>query len=157
MEHFSSTRSVAVISDSHGLLRESVKTQLAGVDLIIHAGDVGKGPILESLRKISPLVVVRGNVDHDLPDLPAEEIFALNDRLVCVVHDIQQLDLEPRAAGIALVVSGHSHKPSIRWENGVCFLNPGSIGPRRFRLPICFAKIEFAGEEWLIRHIELAD
>ena len=157
MEHFSSIGSVAVISDSHGLLRESVKTQLTGVDLIIHAGDVGTRSILDTLYKISPLVVVRGNVDENLSDLPAEEIFTLNGRLICVVHDIHQLDREPLVGGIAMVVSGHSHKPSVCWKSGVCYLNPGSIGPRRFRLPICLAKIEFIGREWLIRHIELSE
>ena len=134
---------VGVISDTHGLLRPEALAALAGVDHILHAGDVGDPVILDALRAIAPLTAIRGNVDRTGPcaELPATEAIELAGCLFYLIHSIDDLDLHPAAAGIGAVISGHSHKPSISWRDGVLYLNPGSAGPRRFSLPISLAKI----------------
>lgn len=132
---------VGVLSDTHGLLRPEVFEALRGVDYILHAGDVGEIGILERLRTLAPVTAIRGNIDVRGPcaDLPATEAIELNGRLCYMLHSLADLDLNPRAAGIAVVISGHSHKASLRSEDGVLYLNPGSAGPRRFRLPVTLA------------------
>lgn len=137
---------VGVISDTHGLLREEVVASLKGCDLIIHAGDVGKEAILTELRSLAPVMAVRGNIDTEpwaraLPDFEVVEIGGVS---VYVLHDLKQLDLKPERAGFSAVVSGHSHIPSIETEAGVLYLNPGSAGPRRFKLPITVARMKVA-------------
>ena len=134
---------VGVISDTHGLLRPQAVAALADVDHILHAGDVGDGEILERLRALAPLTAIRGNVDTSGPcaKLPATEVIELDGRLFYLVHAIEDLDIDPRAAGVAGVVYGHSHRPSVEEHNGVLYLNPGSAGPRRFNLPITMAKV----------------
>jgi uncharacterized protein len=134
---------IGVISDTHGLLRPEAIAALSGVDHILHAGDVVDPHILDRLREIAPLTAIRGNVDTHGPcaQLPATEAVELGGCLFYLVHSIYDLDLHPTAAGIGAVISGHSHKPSIDWRDGVLYLNPGSAGPRRFSLPITLARI----------------
>ncbi len=135
---------IGVISDTHGLLRPEAVRALAGSDHILHAGDVGNGPILEALRQIAPVTAIRGNIDRqgDPALLPATEAIELEGRLFYLVHSLADLDLNPVAAQIDVVISGHSHKASLVTKEGVLYLNPGSAGPRRFKLPISIALVE---------------
>ena len=140
-------RIVGVISDTHGLLRPEAVAALAGCDLIVHAGDVGSPAVLAGLRRVAPVVAVRGNVDIEswARDLPESEVARVGDASVYVLHDLARLDLDPAAAGFAAVVSGHSHVPAIEEQGGVLYLNPGSAGPRRFSLPVSLARIRVEG------------
>ena len=141
---------IGIVSDTHGMLRSSVVAALAGVDQILHAGDVGTVEVLEGLRAIAPVVAIRGNVDvAGMPGaLPATEMCLLGGSSVTayLVHSVHDLDVDPVAARVQLVVSGHSHAPSVREERGVTYLNPGSVGARRFRLPVSMAFVSVAGE-----------
>ena len=141
---------VGVISDTHGLLRPEALDVLRGSDMIIHAGDVGKPEVIARLGEVAPLHVVCGNVDQEswAAALPMTELVEVGDHHFFVLHDVAQLDVDPAAAGFAAVVFGHSHRPSIETRNGVLFLNPGSAGPRRFKLPITVARVKTSG-----RHI----
>ncbi|WP_348269047.1 metallophosphoesterase family protein [Edaphobacter paludis] len=132
---------VGVISDTHGLLRPEAVTALAGVEHILHAGDVGDARILDALRGIAPVTAIRGNIDHGgkCAELPATDVVELQGRLFYLVHSVTDLDINPVVAGVAAVVSGHSHKPSVEVRDGVMYLNPGSAGPRRFNLPVTVA------------------
>jgi putative phosphoesterase len=129
---------IGVISDTHGLLRPEALEALRGVEHILHAGDVGEIAILEALRTVAPVTAIRGNVDAAGPcaELPATDVVELGGRLFYLVHAVQDLDINPVAAGVAMVVSGHSHKASVQVRDGVVFFNPGSAGPRRFSLPV---------------------
>jgi putative phosphoesterase len=129
---------IGVISDTHGLLRPEAVAALRGVEHILHAGDVGDIAILDALRKIAPVTAIRGNVDVSgkCAELPATDVVELGGRLFYLVHAVQNLDINPVAAGVAMVVSGHSHKASVQARDGVVFFNPGSAGPRRFSLPV---------------------
>ena len=133
------TAIVGVISDTHGLLRPEAKSALAGCDLIVHAGDIGEARVLEELAEIAPVTAIRGNVDTWTRDLPENDVVAIEGRQLYVLHNIELLDLDPRAAGFDAVIFGHSHMPAIYTRDGVLYLNPGSVGPRRFRLPIALA------------------
>ncbi len=132
---------VGIISDTHGLLRPEAETALAGCGVIIHAGDVGREEVLVALRKIAPVHAVRGNVDHgSWADTLAETaIVEVEGYKLYVLHRIEDLDIDPAAAGMGAVICGHSHVPSQQIKNGVLFLNPGSAGPRRFHLPVSLA------------------
>jgi putative phosphoesterase len=154
MQQWPGAHLVAIVADTHGLVRESVLTALSGVDLILHAGDVGHRGVLTRLRECAPTVAIRGNVDAG--SLPATEIVSVNQRLVYLLHNLADLDLNPAVAGFAMVVSGHSHKPLIRTKDGVLYVNPGSIGPRRFTLPISFALANFERQQIDVRIRELA-
>ena len=134
-------RLVGVVSDTHGLLRPEVVKALQGVERIVHAGDVGSPSVLEELRAIAPVVAVRGNNDRGAwaSRLPVTEVVELGGALLYLIHDLGELDLDPAAAGFHAVVSGHSHRPKVERRDGVLYLNPGSVGPRRFALPIAFA------------------
>ena len=136
-------KTLGVISDTHGLLRWEAEAALAGVDHIIHAGDIGSREILERLQHIAPLTAVRGNNDKDpwAEQLPASAIVDICGQRIYIVHDIAKLDVDPVADRFAAVVAGHSHKPNISEKDGVLFLNPGSAGPRRFSLPVAVAKL----------------
>jgi hypothetical protein len=138
---------VGVISDTHGLLRPQALDALRGSDLIIHAGDVGQPDLLEPLRALAPLHVVRGNVDHGAwaAALPMTARVEIGPHVFHVLHNIAELDLDPPTTGFAAVVYGHSHQPSIETRDGVLWLNPGSAGPRRFSLPITVARVRLAG------------
>jgi hypothetical protein len=127
-----------VISDTHGLLRAEALAALRGVEHILHAGDVGDIAILDELRKIAPVTAIRGNVDVSgaCGELPATDVVELGGKLFYLVHSVHDLDINPAVAGVAMVVSGHSHKASVRARDGVIYFNPGSAGPRRFSLPV---------------------
>jgi hypothetical protein len=142
-------RRAGVISDTHGLLRPEALAALAGVDHILHAGDVGDAQILDALRKIAPVTAIRGNIDGSGPcaALPATDLVELGGTAFYLLHDLKKLDLDPVAAGISVVVSGHSHKPAIESRRGVLYLNPGSAGPRRFSLPITVAVVTLTGPQ----------
>lgn len=132
---------VGILSDTHGLLRPEAVQALKGVDWIVHAGDLGSAEVLEALRGIAPTVAVRGNIDRGewAQGLPSTEILEVGPYALYVLHDLRELALDPAAAGFAAVISGHSHRPAIRQEKGVLYLNPGSVGPRRFDLPVSMA------------------
>jgi len=134
---------IAVISDTHGLLRPEVLPALTGVSRILHLGDVGKISILDDLRKIAPVTAIRGNIDHSGPcaELPETEVVPLEDsnheaRYIYMLHNLNTLHLDPAAAKFAAVLYGHTHTPSITRKRGVLYFNPGSCGPRRFDLPV---------------------
>lgn len=135
---------VGVISDTHGLLRPEAVRALGGVDHILHAGDVGDAGILEQLAQLAPVTAIRGNMDRSGPcaKLPPTEIVELDGVTLYMLHDVHELDLDPVAAGIQIVISGHSHQPLIEWNKGVLFFNPGSAGPRRFSLPVSAGLLE---------------
>lgn len=140
---------IGVISDTHGLLRPEALAALAGSHLIIHAGDVGgDGTILDRLAAIAPVHAVCGNIDGGplAARLPPHDLVEAGGRLFYVLHDIADLDLDPPTAGFAAVIYGHSHQPSIKTRDGVLYLNPGSAGPRRFKLPIALARITVSAE-----------
>jgi putative phosphoesterase len=134
---------IGIVSDTHGLLRPELLPLLANSEHILHLGDVGNPAILDTLAKIAPVTGIRGNIDThgSCASLPATEVATLAGLHFYMLHDLQQLDLDPAAAGFAAVLSGHSHKPAMEWKNGVLYLNPGSCGPRRFNLPITCAQI----------------
>jgi putative phosphoesterase len=132
---------VGVISDTHGLLRPEAMKALAGVSMIIHAGDIGRPEVITSLENIAPVVAVRGNTDRDgwACRLPFTEVVQVGGISLYVLHDIGMLDLNPAAAGFHAVISGHTHQPAIENRNDVYYLNPGSAGPKRFTLPVSVA------------------
>jgi putative phosphoesterase len=143
---------IGVISDTHGLLRPEALEVLAGVDLIVHAGDIGPPAVIDSLQQIAPVHAVRGNVDRAfrLADWPSHtEIVEAENQLLYVLHDLHALDLDPVAAGFRVVISGHTHNPKVDEKRGVVYLNPGSAGPRRLQLPISLARMTIGtdGEE----------
>jgi len=142
---------VGVISDTHGLLRLEALAALRGAEHILHAGDVGDAFILDQLRQMAPVTAIRGNVDRGgrCGRLPATELVELGGKSLFMLHDRMELDLDPVAAGIAAVISGHSHHPAIEWVKGVLYFNPGSAGPRRFSVPVSlgFLKISESGIE----------
>ncbi|HUB19912.1 MAG TPA: metallophosphoesterase family protein [Acidobacteriaceae bacterium] len=148
---------VGVISDTHGLLRPEAVTALEGVDHILHTGDVGDPSILEELREIAPVTAIRGNIDRTGPcaRLPATDVVELGGITFHMLHDVKDLDLDPRSAGIDVVVSGHSHQPGVERRKGVLFLNPGSAGPRRFSLPVTVARVTVGDGEVKAEIIEL--
>lgn len=137
---------IGVISDTHGRLRPEAVDALRGSDLIVHAGDVGDPGILEVLGRVAPVRAVRGNTDRGAwaRSLPETDVVDAGPFLLYVLHDPALLDLDPRAAGFEAVVYGHTHRPEVRRRNGVLHLNPGSAGPRRFRLPVTVARLEWA-------------
>lgn len=150
---------LGLISDTHGLLRDSAVRAMSGADLIVHAGDVGKREILDALKKIAPVVAVRGNVDIDdwAAALPATAETAAGDARVYVLHDLNDLKIDPAASGISIVVSGHSHKPVQRVSDGVLYINPGSAGPRRFQLPITVARLDLGRPPWSVEFIDVRE
>ena len=137
---------VGVISDTHGLLRPEAMRALRGVDLILHAGDIGGPEVMLGLASLAPVTAVRGN--NDAGDwaraYPQTEVVTIGGVSIYLLHDLADLDLDPRAAGFAVVVSGHSHRPRAETRDGVLYLNPGSAGPRRFDLPVGLARLRIA-------------
>ncbi|TBU75034.1 YfcE family phosphodiesterase [Pseudomonas daroniae] len=138
---------IGLIADTHGLLRPEALAALQGVDHLIHAGDIGGPQILAELEGIAPLSVVRGNNDDDAwaDTIPERLILRFGKTSLYVLHDLKQLDIEPRMQGIDVVIAGHSHKPLHEERDGVLYLNPGSAGPRRFKLPISVALLHIDG------------
>lgn len=137
------TRRIGLISDTHGLLRSEALSFLTGCDLILHAGDVGDPTVLITLSTICPVVAVRGNNDRGAwaESLPLKVRSCLNGIVVYLLHDLSDLDIDPVSEGIQVVVSGHSHRPKVNTDAGITFVNPGSIGPRRFKLPITLGEL----------------
>jgi len=148
---------LGLISDTHGLLRDAALRELRGSDLIVHAGDVGKQEILEALRKIAPVVAVRGNVDNDAwaKVLPMTAQTAAGASAIYVLHDLNDLKIDPVAAGVSIVISGHSHKPVQTTREGVLYINPGSAGPRRFNLPITVARLNLERKPWNVEFLDV--
>ncbi len=148
---------VGLISDTHGLLRPQAIDFLQGSDLIVHGGDICDGAILTALAAIAPVIAVRGNNDRGdwAARLRESELFRIGDAFIYAIHDVAAIDIEPRAAGVQVIVSGHSHQPSIRRDDGVLYVNPGSAGPRRFRLPISVGELTIAGASVTARTVEL--
>ncbi len=150
--------SIGLIADTHGLLRPEAIEALKGSDFIVHAGDIGGPEVLAGLSRLAPLTAIRGNVDRGswASALPDNEVLQAGAAFIFVIHDIAELDLDPGAAGFQVVVSGHSHQPGRREKDGVLFVNPGSAGPRRFKLPISVGRL-WIGETGITAElIELA-
>ena len=149
---------IGVIADTHGLIRPEAFEALKDSDLIVHAGDIGKPHVLDSLRAIAPVVAVRGNMDKEewAQVLPKFEIVEVAHSFLYVIHDLNKLDLDPGEAGFSAIISGHSHKPSIRNQKGVLMLNPGSAGPQRFNLPVSVALIYVKNGRLEPKLVELA-
>jgi len=138
---------IGVVSDTHGLLRSEALRRLRGVDRIVHAGDIGTPDVLRALEGIAPVTAVRGNNDRGAwaRALPETTTITVEDARLHVLHDVKALAVDPRRAALAAVIAGHSHKPALLDRDGVLFLNPGSIGPRRFTLPIAMALLTVRG------------
>jgi putative phosphoesterase len=150
---------IGLISDTHGLLRKEAVEALRGSELIIHAGDVGKPEILEELKKIAPVVAVRGNVDTEpwAQALPETTVAEAGATMIYVLHDVKALDLNPAPAGFYIIVSGHSHKPGTVERDGVLYVNPGSAGPRRFQLPVTVAHLNLARTPYEVEFVDLEE
>ncbi|MGA7807367.1 metallophosphoesterase family protein [Bradyrhizobium sp.] len=135
---------IGIISDTHGLLRPEAEQQLAGVAQIIHAGDIGSPDIIDRLQLIAPVVAIRGNIDTGrwAECYPESLTITLGGRCIHLLHDVKTLQLDPVAGGVEIIISGHSHRPGIETRRGVLYLNPGSAGPRRFKLPITVATLD---------------
>lgn len=148
---------IGVISDTHGLIRPEALDAFIDTDLIIHAGDIGSPEVIERLRTIAPVVAVRGNVDRGewARSIPKTETLEVAGLLFYVVHDINELDLDPTVAGLSLVIAGHSHQPSYKRQKGVLIVNPGSAGPSRFNLPATVALIHIKERDLEPEIIEL--
>lgn len=146
-----------VISDTHGLLRPSVAKSFESVDAILHAGDLDRPDILDSLNSIAPVIAVRGNMDQGAwaNELPRQEFVEISNFLICMLHNIHSLDTDPLASGIRIIISGHTHQPHLRRENGVLYLNPGSAGPRRFDYPITAALLRIQNNQSEAQIIDL--
>ena len=140
-------RLIGIISDTHGLVRPEIAEAFSGVDLILHAGDIGTTEVIEELRSIAPIMAVRGNNDKGTwaNAIPETEVVQIGSVRIYMLHDLKGIDLNPAARGFQVVISGHSHRPSIETRDAVLFLNPGSAGPRRFKLPISVARLTVDG------------
>ena len=152
------TRRIGVISDTHGLVRPEAIQVLNGVDLILHAGDIGTPQVLQELKTIAPVVAVSGNNDTGewMNDLPQREVVKAGGVHIFMLHNLQEIDLDPAAAGFRVVVSGHSHRPSVEERHGIVYVNPGGAGPRRFKLPISVVRLTIEGAAVSGRIIELS-
>ncbi len=148
---------IGIISDTHDVLRPEAVKALEGSEIIIHAGDIGGPEILDRLKILAPVYAVRGNMDGSPggDSLPVTDIIEISGKLLYVLHNIADIDLDPFAAGLAVVISGHSHRPHIAHKNGVLFINPGSAGPRRFSLPVTVASLKIVGDSINCDIIEL--
>jgi len=148
---------IGLISDTHGLLRPEASTFLHGCAHIVHAGDVGKQKILQELSAIAPTTAVRGNNDAGpwAETLAQRELLRFGEIFLYLIHDLSQLEIDPQAAGVGVVISGHSHQPVIRERGDVLYVNPGSAGPRRFKLPVSIGEILISGRSVTPRIVEL--
>jgi uncharacterized protein len=153
------TLRVALLSDTHGLMRAQARAFAVGYDYIIHGGDIGSAEILDELGAMAPLIAVRGNNDRQgwAAHLPETEMIRVGGVFVYVIHDIGQLDIDPHAAGVQVIVSGHSHKPLVEQRDGILYVNPGSCGPRRFELPISVGELIVEGTKVSARTVELTE
>ncbi len=149
---------IGLISDTHGLLRPEAVAALQGCAQIIHAGDIGKPQVLDGLRAIAPLEAIRGNIDTAdwAQVLPERLDLRIGGLTLHVLHDLKQLDIDPLAAGVDVVIAGHSHKPKVERRDGVLYVNPGSAGPQRFSLPISLALLELNDGQAQVELISLS-
>lgn len=152
------TEQIGVISDTHGLLRPEALAALRGCDRIIHCGDIGRPEVVEGLCAIAPVVAIRGNVDRGAwaDGYPETAVVEAGGRRLYVLHDLKALEFDPAAAGFAAVLAGHSHQPRVARQGGVLYLNPGSAGPRRFRLPVTIARLHVSARRLTARTVELS-
>jgi putative phosphoesterase len=153
------TGRIGVISDTHGLVRPEALGALKNSELIIHAGDIGKPEVLTALKSIAPVIAIRGNNDRDgwarkMPDILQ---LSVNDVRLYVIHNVNDLNIDPVAGGFRAVISGHSHKPGIVNHDRLLFLNPGSAGPRRFKLPVTLARMDIHQSQFRVKIVELKD
>jgi uncharacterized protein len=150
---------IGLISDTHGLLRREAMSYLQGSDFIVHAGDIGDAAILRQLEEIAPVTAVRGNNDHGpwAAKIPDDNVLGVGDKLVYVLHDLATLAIDPAAAGFHVVVAGHSHRPAAEHRAGVLYLNPGSAGPRRFKLPISIGSLRVSRDTLTHELIEITE
>ncbi len=148
---------IGVISDTHGLLRPEAVAALQGSEHIIHAGDIGDPAILDKLRQIAPVTAIRGNVDREswAASIPDTNVLEIGGITIYVIHNLQELDLKPEAAGFAAVIYGHSHVPKREMKDGVLFFNPGSAGPKRFRLPVTVGRLRIRNQRVETEIVEL--
>lgn len=148
---------IGILSDTHGVLREQARSRLRGCDRILHAGDIGSPSVLDELRQIAEVVAVRGNVDTEpwANTLTQEAYVEVAGWRIWVVHDLRTLSLDPAAAGIQVVIHGHTHRPAVAWKAGILYLNPGSAGPKRFHLPVSMALLSLTDKEISPEIIEL--
>jgi putative phosphoesterase len=148
---------IGLISDTHGLLRPEAIAFLRGSNFIVHAGDIGDAGVLKELKALAPVTVVRGNNDKArwAEDIGETEVLQIGDVFIYVLHNLAELDLDPVAAGFRVVVSGHSHRPSVEDRDGVLYVNPGSSGPRRFKLPVAVGELEIVGHSVKAKVVEL--
>jgi hypothetical protein len=148
---------VGLVADTHGLLRPAARAFLVGCDYIVHGGDIGAAEILDELAALAPLTAVRGNNDTQpwAAHLPATELIRVGGIFFYVIHDLTQLEIDPEAAGVRVVVSGHSHRPKIEQRGNVLYVNPGSCGPRRFTLPISIGEISVSANGARARLVDL--
>jgi len=148
---------IGIVSDTHGLMRPEVLSALQGVSLIIHAGDIGTPEVLQRLQAVAPVVAVRGNTDQGVwaRNLPTTEVVEREGVSLYVLHNIAELDLDPAAADLNAVIFGHSHQPMREVQKGVLFLNPGSAGPKRFKLPVTMALLSIKEKQVTARIIGL--
>jgi uncharacterized protein len=149
---------VGLVSDTHGLLRPEARAFLAGCDYIVHGGDVGDAEILDELARMAPLIAVRGNNDTQVwaARLAQTELVRIGGIFLYVIHNLEELDIDPAAAGVCVVVSGHSHQPKVEERAGILYVNPGSCGPRRFKLPISAGELTVSGSAVKARIVDLA-
>lgn len=150
---------VGVISDTHGLLRPQAIAALRGSELILHAGDIGQPEVLEELKTLAPVIAIRGNIDRGAwaAAIPEQETVEIAAVLIHLLHSVKDLTIDLKTLGIQVVISGHSHKPMIEEKQGVLFINPGSAGPRRFKLPISVAHLQIEGAQARAQIIKLMD
>jgi putative phosphoesterase len=149
---------IGIISDTHGLLRPEAIKHLAGSDHIIHAGDIGAPEVIDGLRGIAPTTAIRGNVDAGAwaNGYPDTELVVIGGRVIYVLHNLKEIEFDPAASGFDIVVSGHSHRPKIETKGGVLYVNPGSTGPRRFKLPIALALVTISDRAIVPEILEIA-
>ena len=147
---------IGIISDTHGLVRPQALEALKGVDMILHAGDIGSQDVLDTLNELAPVVAVRGNNDKAewARSLPDWEVVEVGDISIYMLHDVKEMDISP-SGGFQVVVSGHSHQPAVEEKRGVLYINPGSAGPRRFTLPVSLAHLRVQGEKVQAQIVEL--
>jgi putative phosphoesterase len=148
---------IGLISDTHGLIRPQALEALEGVELIVHAGDIGKPEVVAALKAISPVCVIKGNNDTGAwaKPLPETQLIKTGEASLFIIHNVKELDCDPVSRGFEVVISGHSHKPSVARRDGVLFVNPGSAGPRRFKLPVAVGKLFIKGSQVTAEIIEL--
>lgn len=148
---------IGIISDTHGLLRPEAVSALQNLSLIIHAGDIGKETIIPELKQIAPVYAVRGNVDNSTwaYHFPLTQVLEQEETFIYVYHGHLELDLDPKAAGFQVVISGHTHEPLIEHKNEILYINPGSAGPKRFHLPVSLAMLTIKNGELTAKLLEL--